>query len=183
MGRPGILDLSVAKRLLVLRHAQAGHTFTGDDHSRTLTEKGQRHSREVGRWLLESQLWPEATIVSDAMRARQTFIWIADELGDKAATPYLDDRLYMASSRTMCSVINETPEAVQTLLVIAHMPGVQDLAMELASRDSEETAVLSMAEHWPTAGLAVFDVDKPWAELDGRDALLTRFRSPSPQRF
>lgn len=166
------------KRLLVLRHAEAGHTFTGDDHSRTLTARGQHQAREVGRRLQESRQWPESTMVSDAMRTRQTCIWIGHELGDKAATPYLDDRLYMAPSRTICSVINETLETVQTLLVIAHMPGVQDLAMELASLDSDEHAVLSMAEHWPPAGLAVFDLKKPWAELDGRDALLTQFLTP-----
>lgn len=166
------------KRLLVLRHAEAGHTFTGDDHSRTLTANGQHQAREVGRWLLDSGCWPESTIVSDAMRARQTCIWVGHELGEKAATPYLDDRLYLAPSRSMCSVIHETPQTVQTLLVIAHMPGVQDLAMELVSPDSAEQTVLSMAEHWPTAGLAVFDVDKPWAALDGRDARLTQFLTP-----
>ena len=165
----------MAKRLLVLRHAKAQQTFTGDDHARTLTERGQRQSRQVGRWLLESGPWPESAVVSDAMRTRQTFVWISDQLGEKSVTPYMDDRLYLASSRTMCSVINETPETVQTLLVVAHMPGVQDLAMELASVDSDEQAVLSMAEHWPTAAVGVFEVDKPWAELDGRDAALKQF--------
>lgn len=167
------------KRLLVLRHAEAGHTFTGDDHSRTLTPHGQHQAREVGRLLWDSGGWPESTLVSDAMRTRQTCIWIGHELGEKAATPYLDERLYLADSRTMCSVINETPETVQTLLVIAHMPGVQDLAMELVSRDSDEQTVLNMAEHWPPAGLAVFDVNKRWAELDGRDAQLKQFVTPA----
>ncbi|MGO1549744.1 MAG: SixA phosphatase family protein [Nesterenkonia sp.] len=165
----------MSKRLVILRHAKAQQTFTGDDHARTLTDRGQRQSREVGRWLYASGLWPEAAVVSDAMRTRQTFVWIADELGEKAVTPYLDDRLYLASSRTMCSVINETPETVQSLLVVAHMPTVQELAMELASPESDEQAVLSMAEHWPTAGLGIFDVDKTWGELDGRDAMLTDF--------
>lgn len=165
----------MSKRLVILRHAKAQQTFTGDDHARTLTDRGQRQSREVGRWLHASGHWPEAAVVSDAMRTRQTFVWIADELGEKAVTPYLDDRLYLASSPTMCSVINETPETVQSLLVVAHMPGVQELAMQLASADSDEQAVLSMAEHWPTAGLGIFDVNKPWAQLDGRDAALTDF--------
>lgn len=165
-------------RLLVLRHAEAGHTFTGDDHSRTLTARGQQQARQVGRWLLETGQWPETTLVSDAMRTRQTCTWVGHELGEKAATPYVDDRLYLAPSRTMCSVINETPQTVQTLLVIAHMPGVQELAMELVSPDSDEDAVLSMAEHWPPGGVAVLDVSTPWAELDGRDAVLTQFFVP-----
>lgn len=165
------------RRLLILRHAEAGHSFTGDDHSRTLTDRGAAQSREVGRRLLEEGPWPEAAIVSDAMRTRQTFIWMSDELGEKSVTPYLDDRLYLAPSSTMCSVINETPETVETLLIVAHMPGVQELSMGLASSDSDESAVLGMAEHWPTVGLAVFDVPGSWAELDGRDAQLREFRT------
>lgn len=165
------------KRLLILRHAEAGHSFTGDDHSRTLTQHGQAQARQVGRWLLDSGHWPESTVVSDAMRTRQTCIWIGHELGEKAATAYLDSRLYLAAPRRMLSVINETPETVETLLIIAHMPGVQELTMELASVESDERAVLDMAQHWPTAGMAVLEVHKPWAELDGRDAVLTQFRS------
>ncbi|WP_150460541.1 SixA phosphatase family protein [Nesterenkonia ebinurensis] len=163
------------KTLLVLRHAEAGHSFTGDDHSRTLTERGQQQARGVGRWLLAAQHIPEMTVVSSAMRTRQTCIWLNHELGEKAPTPSLDDRLYLASSRVLCSVINETPETVHTLLLVAHMPGVQDLSTELARADSDEQAVLQMASHWPPAGLAVFTVDKPWAELEGRDAALTTF--------
>ncbi|WP_022871942.1 SixA phosphatase family protein [Nesterenkonia alba] len=165
------------KTLLFLRHAEAGQSFTGEDHSRTLSGHGEQQARAVGRWLVESRYWPEMTVVSDAMRTRQTCIWIGSVLGEKGATPGLESRLYLASARQMLSVINETPETVQTLLVIAHMPGVQDLSMELASVDSDEETVLSMAEFWPPAGCAVFAVDKPWVELDGRDARLVEFVS------
>lgn len=165
----------MSKTLLVLRHAEAGHSFSGDDHSRTLTEYGQTQARKIGQWLLQSRYWPEVTIVSSAMRTRQTSIWVAHELGEKAPTAQLDDRMYLGSSRQLCSVINETPETVDNLLVIAHMPGVQELSMELTSADSDEEASLEMASQWPPAGLARFDVTKPWAELDGRDAVLAEF--------
>lgn len=168
------------KKLLILRHAEAGHSFSGDDHSRTLTTRGESQARECGRWLAASRSWPEAILISDSMRTRQTCIWLGHELGEKAATPYLDSRLYLAPSRRMLSIINETQESVQTLLVLAHMPGVQELSMDLASVDSDERSVLRMAEHWPTAGAALFDVHKPWAELDGRDAVLAEFRFPGP---
>lgn len=163
------------RQLLILRHAEAGHSFSGDDHSRTLTTSGEQQAREVGRHLSAGEPAVDATICSDAMRTRQTCIWINSELGEKAPTPYLDPRLYLASSRQMLSVINETPETVRCLLVIAHMPGVQELSMELASVYSAEEPVLQMAGHWPTAGLARFEVDRPWAELDGRDAQLLEF--------
>lgn len=165
----------MTKTLLVLRHAEAGHSFSGDDFSRTLTDYGRQQAQEVGRWLLEASHWPETTVVSSAMRSRQTSIWVAHELGEKAPTAQLDDRLYLGSSGQLCSVINETPETVGVLLVIAHMPGVQELSMDLTSAESEEEAALSMASHWPPAGIARFQVSKSWAELDGRDAALAEF--------
>lgn len=164
------------KKLLILRHAEAGMSFTGDDHSRDLTQRGQEQAREMGRLLMGEKHWPEVILVSDAMRTRQTAIWIGSELGERGTTPYLDSRLYLADSRTLCSVINETPETAESVLLIAHMPGVQDLSMELTSMASEERAVFSMAESWPPAGLAVFTFDGPWAELDHRNAELKEFR-------
>ncbi|WP_147108257.1 SixA phosphatase family protein [Nesterenkonia populi] len=167
------------KKLLVLRHAEAGMSFTGEDRSRNLTAHGQEQARGVGQLLLEEKHWPEVTLVSDAMRTRQTAIWIGSVMGERGTTPYLDSRLYLGDSRTLGSVVNETPETAETLLLIAHMPGVQELSMELASMASEERAVLSMAEHWPPGGLAIFTFDGPWAELDHRNADLQEFRRPA----
>lgn len=172
------MPASLKKTLLVLRHAEAGHSFSGEDHTRTLTERGHQQARGVGENLARQGIAPEAAVVSDAMRTRQTYVWIAEQLGDVAPTPYLDDRLYLAHSATMCSILNETPETVHSLLVVAHMPGVQELSMALASAESDERAVLSMAEQWPTAGLAQFAISGPWAELDGRDAELLSFIRP-----
>lgn len=163
--------------LLILRHAQAGHTFDGDDAARTLTEHGAAQAREVGRALAASGFHADHILCSDAMRTRQTAVWVCHELGEDASTPYLDSRLYLVDPSTMLSVINETPETVRTLLVVAHMPGVQELCMRLASVDSAEQPVLQMAGSFPTAGLARFAVEGPWAQLDGRDARLTEFWS------
>lgn len=165
------------KTLLILRHAEAGHSFSGEDHGRTLTARGEEQAREVGALLAHQNPLTDAVICSDAMRTRQTCTWVNHELGEKAPTPYLDDRLYLASARQMLAVINETPEAVQSLLVIAHMPGVQDLCMELSSVQSAEGPVLQMAGSYPTAGLAVLEVETPWVELDVREARLTDFHA------
>lgn len=161
--------------LLILRHAQAGHSFSGDDHGRTLTDHGAEQARRVGGRMVAEAAMPDATICSDAMRTRQTCVWINHELGEKAPTPYLDSRLYAAGAFQMLSVINETPATVRRLLVIGHLPTVQDLSMDLASVESEEEPVLQMGSSYPTAGLARFVVDKPWAELAGRDARLVEF--------
>lgn len=163
------------RSLLVLRHAEAGHDYTGDDHGRALTARGSEQARSVGNWLVETGFLPEATSTSDALRTRQTCVWVNAQLGEKAPTPYIDSRLYLASEDELLSAVHETPEAVSSLLVVAHMPGVQSLSMALAGMDSAESPVLEMAHHWPTCGIARFEIDGTWSELQAKGARLTHF--------
>lgn len=165
------------KRLIVLRHGKAAYPPV-PDHERPLAQRGNAESPAAGRWLVEHGLYPDAIITSDALRTRQTTTWVLNELGDKAPTPYLDSRLYMAPVTRALAVINETEEQVRTLMLVGHMPWVQELGIRLASVDSDETAVLEMAEHYPTLGMMIFEIPGQWASLDGRDAKMTHFVVP-----
>lgn len=165
------------KRLIVLRHGKAAYPPV-PDHERPLADRGNTEAPAAGRWLIDNDLYPDAIITSDAVRTRQTTTWVINELGDKAATPYLDSRLYLSSASQVLSVINETEEQVRTLMVVGHMPWVQELGMRLASVESDERAVLDMAERYPTLGMMVFNIPGEWASLDGRDADMTHFVVP-----
>lgn len=165
------------KRLIILRHGKAAYPPV-PDHERPLANRGNTEAPAAGRWLVEQGLYPDAILTSDAVRTRQTTTWVMNEFGDKAPTPYLDSRLYHASATDALAVINETEEQVRTLLVVGHMPWVQDLGMRLASVDSNEKAVIDMAERYPTLGMMVFEIPGEWASLDGRDANMTHFVVP-----
>ncbi|MBT1003569.1 histidine phosphatase family protein [Paenarthrobacter sp. DKR-5] len=166
------------KRLLILRHSKAAWPMGVDDHERPLEERGHQDAPEAGRWMVKHGLIPDFILCSSALRTRQTTIWVCDQLGEKAPTPKLESRLYAASAARMLSVVNHVPDTVRTLLLVAHMPGVQDLVLRLASRDSDEESYMDAASHFPTTGLAVLEHDLPWAELDGQDARLTHFAVP-----
>ncbi|MGJ9404312.1 SixA phosphatase family protein [Arthrobacter sp. KK5.5] len=168
------------KRLLVLRHAKSDYPFGVQDHDRPLGSRGEREAPLAGRWMVENGMVPDYIVCSDALRARSTCAWVGSELGEKGPTPYLDSRVYGADSTALLSIINETPETVGTLLVIGHLPTVQDLSMRLASVDSFEEDVMEMATRYPTLGLTAMEITKPWAELDGRDARITHFVVPRP---
>ncbi|MET1035766.1 MAG: histidine phosphatase family protein [Arthrobacter sp.] len=170
------------KRLLVLRHAKSDYPLGVVDHERPLASRGEREAPLAGRWMVEHGLIPDYILCSDALRTRATCAWVGSELGEKGPTPYLDSRIYGAGPSRLLSIINETPETVGTLLVIGHMPTVQELSMRLASVDSSEDAVMDMATRYPTLGLTVMEIEKPWAELDGRDARITHFEVPRPGR-
>lgn len=172
-----LTDSSDHKRLIVLRHGKAAYPAV-PDHERPLAQRGNDEAPAAGKWLVEQGFYPDAIITSDAVRTRQTTTWVLHELGDKAPTPYLDSRLYMAPVSRVLSVINETEEQVRTLMLVGHMPWVQELGMRIASPDSNEKAVLDMAERYPTLGMMVFDIPGEWASLDGRDAVMTHFVVP-----
>lgn len=172
-----LTDSSDHKRLIVLRHGKAAYPDV-PDHERPLAQRGNKEAPAAGRWLVEHEFYPDAIITSDALRTRQTTTWVLNELGDKAPTPYLDSRLYMAPVSGVLSVINETEEQIRTLMLVGHMPWVQELGMRLASVESNEEAVINMAERYPTLGMMVFDIPGEWASLDGRDAIMTHFVVP-----
>ncbi len=163
------------KKLMLLRHAKAEFQEGVPDHERSLSSRGHADAPLVGRWMMEHDAVPDSILVSTALRTRQTCTWVCKELGDKAPTPKLEDELYAASPSEMLAVINRVPPTVTSLLVIAHNPGTHELAMRLASARSDERAVMDLATDYPTAGLTVMTFDSEWAELEGRDAVVTDF--------
>ena len=166
------------RTLILMRHAQADAGWGVKDFDRPLGRQGTAEAPEAGRWLLESGILPEMVLCSSALRTRQTCTWVSSALGDRAPTASLSDRLYEASDREVLAEICATPERVRSLLVICHQPAVQELAMRLSAPDSDMDAVMDLSAGFPTAGIAVFRLGGAWAELDGADARLTRFRAP-----
>ena len=163
------------RKLAIVRHATAAYPRDVPDHERPLSSFGHEQAPQAGEALLREDWVPEAVLVSSALRTRQTAAWIGKALGEKGPTPRLTDDLYNASAEQILAVVNAVPSTVESLLVVTHMPGVQETAMRLASADSDEDAVMEMASSYPPAGLCLFETQKPWAELDGRDAELRRF--------
>ncbi|TYC98402.1 histidine phosphatase family protein [Arthrobacter echini] len=162
-------------KLMLLRHAKAEFQQGVPDHERSLSSRGHADAPLIGRWMVEHDAVPDSILVSTALRTRQTCTWVCKELGDKAPTPKLEDDLYAAHPTEMLALINHVPATVTSLLVIAHNPGVQELAMRLASARSSERAVMDLATDYPTAGLTVLTFDGEWAELDHRNAEVTDF--------
>ncbi len=160
---------------MLLRHAKAEWSEGVPDHERPLSSRGHADAPLIGRWMVDNDAVPDLILCSSALRARQTCTWVCKELGDKAPTPRLEDGLYAARPAEILALINRVPSTVTSLLVIAHLPGVQDLAMRLASVESDEDAVMDLATDYPTAGLTVLQHPHEWADLDARDTDVTDF--------
>ena len=168
------------RRLILMRHAKSDYPLGTADHERPLASRGNREAPAAGKWLVNNELIPEYIICSDALRTRSTCAWVLSELGEKGPTPYIDSRVYHATASGLCSIINEVPDTVRTLLVIGHQPVLQELALRLASAESDEEAVYELAMDYPTLGTTVLETSYPYSHLDARDAKVTHFAVPRP---
>lgn len=164
------------KTLIIMRHAEADWGL--DDFNRPLTRRGHGQAPLAGQWLLESGHVPEMIVSSAALRTRQTTARLAEGLGEKMPTASLDERLYNAPASRILSAINRTPETVQSLMIVAHWPGVQDAATQLANSDSAYDALMDISYGFEPASLAVLKFFGEWGLLAGaQEARLSDFKS------
>ena len=114
--------------LILMRHAEAISEFGIDDHTRDLSGIGQRAALDLGRWFATQNFSPTLALVSDSNRTKQSF------LGLKLSCPvkYLPS-LYLATATRLDSEIRKAN--TKCLLVIAHNPGIAELAHTLAGKN------------------------------------------------
>ena len=168
-------SLRDVKRLIIMRHAEADWGM--DDFDRPLTKRGHRQAADAGSWLKQKGYIPEQLISSAALRTRQTTTWISDALGEQAPTPHLDEGLYEVPASRVLARINGVSESVRTLMVVSHLPAVQDVTLQLASPDSDYNSLMDASYGFSPSSVAVFEVPGEWALLDGADARLIDFMS------
>jgi phosphohistidine phosphatase len=167
-----------SKRLLVMRHAKSAWPPGVPDLERPLLPRGVREARLAGTWLRENGILPDVILCSTATRAQQTCAEVRSGLGVDVPDPELEDALYAASAIHLLAVIHTVPETARCVLLVAHMPGVQELVTRLGSNGSDRDAADDAASRYPTSAFTVLETLTPWAELNGDDAEVTQFVVP-----
>ncbi len=165
------------RRLLLLRHAEAGRPFAVEDHERPLSERGQRQSAVIGKYMAKEGLVPDLIIVSTARRTQDT--WLLAQAYVGADIVQRDEpRIYEAAPENILQVIKETADHVGILLLVGHNPGFERLATTLAA-SGRPSAMALLQDHFPTGSLAVIDlaVDS-WDEVSASKGHLERFKKP-----
>jgi phosphohistidine phosphatase len=163
----------MARRLLLMRHAKSSWDEPSlPDHERPLNGRGRRASRAIGAYLRSNDLIPELVLCSSATRARQTLA----ESGLEPREVRERDDLYGADEATLLAAVRDAPDAVSSLAVIAHDPGVHELATRLVGV-SDGTDADHLRERFPTGAVAIFEVGTPWVDVPA-DVRLTSFVRP-----
>ena len=109
------------------------------DRDRPLAKRGRRDAPRVGRWLHEHGYQPDVVVCSAARRTRQTWDLVAPELGGSPAVRF-EPRAYAASALTLLYLAQELPSRYRTALLIAHNPGLSELAGSLTAPARPRTA-------------------------------------------
>ncbi|MER7571721.1 histidine phosphatase family protein [Streptomyces sp. NPDC126514] len=165
------------RRLVVLRHAKSAWPEGVPDHRRPLAPRGRRDAPAAGRALADADLLPDLALCSTAVRARQTWGLAFAEWGTPPPVRY-EPRLYAADVPELLAAVHETPAAVETLLLIGHNPGLEELVVELAG-DSLDDALEQVKVKFPTSAVAVLAWrGTAWTALTPGTALLTWFTVP-----
>lgn len=87
----------------------------------------------------------------------------------------IEDELYAASEQVQLERVRAVADGIESLLLIGHNPGIQQLALLLAGGGEN---VAALARKYPTAALTTLEFNGPWRELGEGRAELTAFVTP-----
>ena len=144
-------ELVAEHMLILLRHAKSDWSGHEGDHDRPLAKRGRRQAPEAGRWLAANVDAIDLAVVSTANRARSTWELASDELDEPPRTR-LDDDAYAASADDLLDLVRSLDEALNTVVIVGHNPGIEELA----------GALTAGRVPMPTSALAVIELNSTW---------------------
>jgi len=164
------------KTLYLLRHAKSSwSTAAVDDYNRPLNSRGERATHLMGTWMAQNALIPDQILCSSAKRARQTITRVLEHLPAPPEVVF-DDALYLAAPAQLMARVRASDNALASLMLVGHNPGLEQLALGLAGRGRRREAV---ARKFPTASLAVLEFPTDdWRDVAIGEGTLTDFVTP-----
>lgn len=157
------------KKLFLIRHAKSSWDDPElDDFDRPLNHRGNNDAHTMGERLKKRGVKPELVYSSGAKRAKSTAELLCKELGCEEKIVFVDE-LYATTPEDILEIISKTPKHIDTLFVISHNPGLNELASEL----------VEFGENLPTTGILEiwFDTDN-WRKVSSAKKELKNFDFP-----
>lgn len=167
------------KTLYLLRHAEAEASsgLADNDHGRLLSARGRIEARAVGDYMKTNGHIPDLVLGSDSIRtvstARQAMEGVFGNEKNPVKTQY-DRKLYLAPVDALLAQIQAVPSNVAQLMIVAHNPGLAELAGFL---DIERAFDL---EGFAPATLVVYHtVADDWALISPDNTTMKTFFTPN----
>ena len=156
------------KRLILMRHAEAGWHINTDDHERPLSASGIRDAKKIGSWLKEKAYMPDEVISSTSVRTRETLSYLLLDC------PQIFERsLYLADADQMKSTLKTLLS--ETVILLAHNPGITELAYDLMNHEEKHENFMD----FPAASTVVIDFKADrWSEVKSDSGIFVDFVMP-----
>ena len=163
------------KQLFLLRHAKSSWSESElVDHDRPLAPRGRRALKLIAEHLGREGVTPALVLCSSARRTRETLERIAPVLGEGISVQ-IERELYAASEQRLLERLRAVEDGVESLMLIGHNPGVEQLALSLAGRGQN---LAGLRRKYPTGALATLEFSGRWGDLQPGRAELTDFVTP-----
>jgi phosphohistidine phosphatase len=165
-----------AKRLSLVRHANAEQDADVRDFERPLSRKGRGEAEEMARRFLEREQVPDLILASAAVRTRETAEIFARVLSVPARLLQAEDSLYLADGDHILTAIRGVGPRVGHLMVIGHNPGISAAAISLAPE--------VISTDLPTCGTLTMNVScAKWGLIDRRGVRDAERVTPNKKLF
>lgn len=156
------------KKLYLLRHAEAQNN--ADDKARSLSAAGWKQGENIGRYMRGNNMKPDIILSSDSVRTLMTVEAMGSQWGWNIPLTRSAE-LYLAPADTLLDYICEqAPQSADEVLLVAHNPGIAELALRLGGPD--ETSSRGFA---PATLAEILFEGKSWQDLSPRDCRAGRF--------
>lgn len=124
------------KKLFLLRHCQSD--MGPADKERVLSGHGVNEGRALGTYLKEQGVVIDHVLCSSAQRTCETLQGVVHGGADIRGEVEFVDRLYNASAGEILNCLQMLAEKHESVLIVAHNPGIHQAARVLSNFGDEE---------------------------------------------
>jgi phosphohistidine phosphatase len=129
----------------------------------------------MARHLRDEGIRPDLVLCSPARRARETLETLEPALED--APVRTEEGLYDATTEELLDIVRRLPADIGSVMLIAHNPGLQDVATMLAGTGRD---LGRLHEKYPTCALATLQLGEAgWSTLQPGGAELVSLVTPN----
>jgi phosphohistidine phosphatase len=164
------------KQLILVRHADFTHRNPMEtDLDHPLTRVGRRHAAEVAEELLVTGVELDRILVSPAKRAIETAEILIKKMGLPADILKVEESIYQAERADMLHLVHQLDDSLQSVLIVGHNPGMNDLLNHLVD---------SQGKKMDTGSMATLELNNEfWRRVAFRTASFQSFFTPGTKQL
>ena len=133
--------------LYIMRHAKSDWSGPQiSDFERPINKRGTRNAIRIGGWMDENNHIPQKIISSPALRAKETIELVVEQISKfNLEDLTYEDELYLADFTQLIEFINTYKDKVQSLMLVGHNPGIENLVNYLCDRSGDKETIVTTA--------------------------------------